>query len=355
MLKASLEREVAVGLVCGQCGGNRDARWRCRDCTLPDVLCRACMRGTHMNNPLHHIECWTGTHFRRAELKEVGVVVIIRHRATGMCETLQLERNLHEAIQIQMDAHDLTGTPPEVGEPAEEGTAAEGAGSESADPDDDAFEEYMNNIYREETEEDGDEDPHEYGVMLESGTCSVVHTNGLHRLHVVTCGCRGPEEAILDLVNCRMLPTSFSRLSTLFTTAVLDDFRLTNLECKASAYQYWQRLKRLTNPMEPDRVPDRYKELLRMSRLWRWMKKLKWAGFGQHPVRKATDAEAGELTIFCPACPQLGINIEADWIDDPIRWVPNLSLSHVLMCLFSDGSIVEYLWSTEISRPIISA
>ena len=153
----------------------------------------------------------------------------------------------------------------------------------------------MTGLYRNKNEEE-DEGPVEFSGRTErAGTCSVIHTNGLHQIRVVTCACRGPEDAILDLVNSRVLPTSFSRLSTLFTTAVLDDFRITNLECKASAYQYWQRLRRLTRPMEPDKVLHRYKELLRMSRLWRWMKKLKWAGFGQDPVRQASDAQPGRL------------------------------------------------------------
>jgi hypothetical protein len=57
-----------------------------------------------------------------------------------------------------------------------------------------------------------------------------------------------------------------------------------------------------------------------MSRIWRWMKKLKWAGYG-FPERKVTEVEKGELAIFCPACPQPGINLPDDWRDDPARQV----------------------------------
>jgi len=39
----------------------------------------------------------------------------------------------------------------------------------------------------------------------------------------------------LDLAYHRFLPTTFTKLSTMFTMAVLDDFRLANLECKILA------------------------------------------------------------------------------------------------------------------------
>ena len=101
---------------------------------------------------------------------------------------------------------------------------------------------------------------------------------------------------------------------------VLDDFRLANLECKASAYQYFQKLHCPSSPMFPEGVPSLYAELRRMSRIWRWMKKLKWAGFG-HKAQETTDANPGELANFCPACPQPGINVAEAWMDDPQKYL----------------------------------
>ena len=49
------------------------------------------------------------------------------------------------------------------------------------------------------------------------------------------------------------------------------------------------------------------------------MKKLKWAGYG-HTSADPMNPAAGELTIFCPACPQSGINFPTDWKDDPNRY-----------------------------------
>ncbi|KIO05537.1 hypothetical protein M404DRAFT_140741, partial [Pisolithus tinctorius Marx 270] len=55
---------------------------------------------------------------------------------------------------------------------------------------------------------------------------------------------------------------------------------------------------------------DRYRELMRVSRLWRDLKHRKWFGFGHD---KEQDPRQGELALFCPACPQPGINLPPDW------------------------------------------
>jgi len=112
--------------------------------------------------------------------------------------------------------------------------------------------------------------------------------------------------------------TSFKRIRTLFTTSVLDFFRYSNLEMKASAYQFFQLLRRVTMPFAPTEVVNFYQELRRLSRTWCWMKKLKWAGFG-HKQANVMKPGLGELSVFCPACPQPGINIADDWRRDPRR------------------------------------
>ncbi|KAF8814391.1 hypothetical protein BYT27DRAFT_7027880, partial [Phlegmacium glaucopus] len=147
----------------------------------------------------------------------------------------------------------------------------------------------------------------------------VVHVNSVHHIALVFCTCQGHESTHCDLMAERLLLTSFTCYRTVFTHAVLDDFRLSNLECKASAYQYFQKLRRYTSPMAPETVPNLYHELRRMSRVWRWMKKLKWAGFGDGD--KIIDPSPGELANFCPACPQPGINLAPDWNVDPNKYV----------------------------------
>ena len=146
----------------------------------------------------------------------------------------------------------------------------------------------------------------------------VLHTNGIHHLGLVTCSCHGQDTIALDLFACRLLPASFIRIRTIFTAQLMDYFRLCNLELKASAYQFYQLIRRLTLPMGQSEMVNLYHEFRRMSRLWRWMKKLKWAGYG-HNKQDYLNPPAGSLSIFCPTCPQPALNLPEDWKQDKNR------------------------------------
>ena len=138
------------------------------------------------------------------------------------------------------------------------------------------------------------------------------------RLHLLcTCSCHGADTIHANLMYCRLVPTTFTSYNTLFTVAVLDDFCISNLECKALAYQYFQKLRWQTCPMAPATCPNVYQELLRMSHLWWWLKKKKWAGHA-HQAQQTALAPA-ELANFCPACPQPSINLPADWSHDLLQ------------------------------------
>ncbi|KAI6041138.1 hypothetical protein EDC04DRAFT_2601888 [Pisolithus marmoratus] len=106
----------------------------------------------------------------------------------------------------------------------------------------------------------------------------------------------------------RLFPASISKPKTAFTFSVLDHFLIDALECKTSAMSFYQKLKRFTNNALPER--DRYRELMRVSWLWRDLKHRKWFGFG-HDMEQ--DPGDGGLALFCPACPQPGVNLPADW------------------------------------------
>ena len=116
---------------------------------------------------------------------------------------------------------------------------------------------------------------------------------------------------------------------------MLDNFLRDNVECGTAAMNYFSKLRRITSNVFPHLVPvcepskdkvdelnapqDRYRELMRSARIWRLLKLLKWSGTGhlspaeqlqpqtlQRPDR--TDGQ-GDLVLFCPACPQPGINL----------------------------------------------
>ena len=146
----------------------------------------------------------------------------------------------------------------------------------------------------------------------------IIHTNGVHHIALVSCPCCTNDQIPLDLMYARFVPTSFKHVRTLFSTDVLDYFHYSSLELKASAYQFFQLLCQ-TSPMAPADVVDFYYELCQLSYTWWWMKKLKWAGFA-HTDADPMKLAQGQLGVFCPACPQAGINISDGWARDNDRF-----------------------------------
>jgi hypothetical protein len=369
ILGALLARDAMPHETCCSGCGKSVGRWRCRDCTSAKLLCRACMRATHFPNPFHRIECWTGIYFRKAALWEVGVYLNLNHhQAPTVCHNLKWQMDILETFQKVKDERDhLENDPTPLTRPDENTSDYSGPApdTEQEGAEDESVMKMLDKMLQEHNpecvEEDDDELGHDPEADIEdndagaagfvnyippyatvpdpadSGTADhmqqapqqdalnnryvrVVHTNGIHHIALVCCTCRGHDNIASDLFYARLVPASFARIRTIFTTAVLDHFRLCNLEMRSSAYQFYQMLRRVTMPMNPASVVNLYHELRRLSRLWRWVKKLKWAGYGQRPGDPIMP-QPGELAEVCPACPQAGINIPDDWRDDPNRWV----------------------------------
>ncbi|KAG1836783.1 hypothetical protein DFJ58DRAFT_719005 [Suillus subalutaceus] len=135
---------------------------------------------------------------------------------------------------------------------------------------------------------------------------TVVDKSGVHSLSICYCHCPGALSRDMQLFQAGVFPASFTRLKTAFTFAVLDDFLLDNLECGTSAMNYYSKIHRLTSSIFPLMVPDHYRELMRAARQWRQCKLYKWHGL----AHKDDQPKDGDLALFCPACPQLGINLD---------------------------------------------
>lgn len=330
------------------------------------------MRGSHRQSPFHRIECWTGSYFRRAALWEVGTYILIEHHSdVSVCDGLKFQVEYLEGLQVKQDQEEqrklseiitatatgtgmgpapgtwtqttATMTPEDDANDFEKDTRAAGAGDWLETEDEDGDNDFLDggdDTNGDNTETDvhgfapylaGADAAAEYDIEtgrsdrmrpgadpLNNTYVRVVHTNGIHHLAMVTCLCRGEHHIPLDLVACRLLPASLTRIRTLFTTALMDYFRLCNLELKASAYQFYQLIRRLTRPVGNAEIINLYHEFRRTSRFWRWMKKLKWAGYGnnnQDPLQPPP----GSLANYCPTCPQPGVNLPEDWKSDQNR------------------------------------
>ena len=340
-------------------------------------MCRGCMRKCHKENPLHRLEQWNGQFFRPAEQWEVGTYLLVPHHNRKLpCDIIKSQEVFLEMLEQRKDSdeqeklnlqlptsYSQTKTPPTNNLTPANITLDGDIEMSNVDvnPDDVEDEEFMkylqklrdgdagpadeddNNTLVDDDVEDNIEEKelgdilHHYlpdeampnyegGVEIGSaqrviGTyVRLVHTNGIHNIAMVSCSCQGDDHLPNDLLAARLLPASFERIRTIFTAQLLDYFRLSNLEVKCSAFQFYHLLQRLTNPSDPAIVVDLYREFRRMSRIWRWMKRLKWAGYGNNN-KMASDVQPGELSVFCPACPQPTVNIPENWKEDPARYL----------------------------------
>lgn len=367
LLAASLSREALADedKQCRHCDKGNLAVWRCRDCLMGIPMCRSCIRRNHKANPFHRMEQWNGKFFRPAEQWEVGMYLLIPHRNRNLpCDTNKKQEFFLEILEEKRDANEqkrlkvnsgptvtststsgpnmsswdaeFPNTPADV---EMEDVEMPNTGGRLQDDGDEIFMRYLQELRDGESGRDLDDDMFKEDDEVEDNIedeesevpipkaqrvvgkyVRVVHTNGIHVISMLSCDCHGSDDLASDLLASRLLPTSFERIRTIFSAQLLDYFRLSNLETKASAYHFYHLLQRLTTPMDPGSVVNLYREFRRMSRIWRWMKRLKWAGYGT-TNKKSSEVSPGELSVFCPACPQPGINIPDNWKEDKARYV----------------------------------
>ena len=190
---------------------------------------------------------------------------------------------------------------------------------------------------------------------LQCPILTVVDTTGVHELRTRFCRCHPLTSNPLhtQLINMGLYPSSMERTRTVFTFRVLHHYDLTNLEGKTSAWQYYSTLRRLSSNVFPDVVVDRYRELMRALRQWRDLASRRRAGL---PMEKERQLEPGGLALFCPACPQPGVNLPVNWKDDPEQYVPSFSSTskhHSEIITISGGSLHVLSLATETSSKII--
>ncbi|KAF9230988.1 hypothetical protein BU15DRAFT_56673, partial [Melanogaster broomeanus] len=140
---------------------------------------------------------------------------------------------------------------------------------------------------------------------------TVVDTTGIHIWNITYCNC--PDAGAIHF---QLFSASITNPRTVFTFRVLDDFLRDNVECGTSTMNYFSKLHHITSSAFPHLVVDRYRELMRVARQWRLLKTLKWNGYG---IGDDSPGQ-GELALFCPACPQPGINVPVEPGNDFTHW-----------------------------------
>ena len=169
---------------------------------------------------------------------------------------------------------------------------------------------------------------------------TVIHINGVHEHCIRFCKCQGVISEHEQLFCHRLFSSTFDRPETAFTLDLLEYYTIDSMECKTSAQSFFQKLRRVTNNAFPEEVPvrlkfylldspskltfekkNRYQELIRVSRQMRKLQVSK--RFGEV---YGVSSSPGSLTLFCPSCPQPGINLPPDWEDLP-SWVTRRTIT----------------------------
>ncbi|KAF8235161.1 hypothetical protein L208DRAFT_1011636, partial [Tricholoma matsutake] len=85
---------------------------------------------------------------------------------------------------------------------------------------------------------------------------TIVNISGVHNMWIKWCNCPNAQaKQESHLLQMHLFPASYKNIKTLFTFKVLDDARLSNLECKTITYQYYAKLWCITSLMFPNAMP----------------------------------------------------------------------------------------------------
>ncbi|KAJ7358033.1 hypothetical protein DFH08DRAFT_687643, partial [Mycena albidolilacea] len=162
---------------------------------------------------------------------------------------------------------------------------------------------------------------HRHGEVCEMSITAhkkflVIYTNGIHNVAVDFCGC--VDESIVGLRRQQLLrrlwyPATHEEPQTCTTFRALELFHVMTLQGKVTTYDFYTGLEKLTTKSGLVKVKDWYKAFMRTMRQWRHLVMLKRGGRGNDGDHLVAETKPGELAVVCPACPQPGVNLPANW------------------------------------------
>ncbi|EEB93980.1 hypothetical protein MPER_07292, partial [Moniliophthora perniciosa FA553] len=97
--------------------------------------------------------------------------------------------------------------------------------------------------------------------------------------------------------------------SGLFPASVKDP----NLQAKISDYDFYTTLRRLTDNVFTSEVDDQYQAFMIVTRIWRYIVTRIQLGQENNIDKHFPHRPAGTLMLYCPACPDPGINMKGKW------------------------------------------
>ncbi|TCD62264.1 hypothetical protein EIP91_007122 [Steccherinum ochraceum] len=110
------------------------------------------------------------------------------------------------------------------------------------------------------------------------------------------------------LIDNGFWPGSWTIPQTAFTFGVMDMHEQMTRQAQMSTLDFWEYLRRRTDIVRQDDLPDRYRELLTAAREWQCLGMAKRQG-----LDSLHDLQYGSLAVVCPACPQVTKNMDPGW------------------------------------------
>ncbi|KAH9007925.1 hypothetical protein EDB84DRAFT_1447239 [Lactarius hengduanensis] len=303
---------------CSVCHEHGDIK--CPDCVGAPLFCKSCCVKVHRHSPFHRPLLWTATHYTPVSLHSLGYVLFFGHAGEPCPQTVEGIRaaeeshgkeNMHtrhksssslRSVQEELESLHISNQPP-----TPQGTRKPDGVTTTPIISDTLFD--YPDIPLDSVDGFPDQTQREPSG---NRVLTIVDRSGIFEIEAVFCVCSEKDNQDEQLLQSGLFPATFKQIRSLFTFSVLDDFLNDNLECKTTAQQYYSKLQSLTSRMFPSLVP-----LLRTSRQWRDLKSRMEQGLGHQSEEAAPD---GSMAIFCPACPQPGINLPNDW---KTRYEPN--------------------------------
>ncbi|KAJ7460424.1 hypothetical protein B0H11DRAFT_1924017 [Mycena galericulata] len=138
---------------------------------------------------------------------------------------------------------------------------------------------------------------------------TVVDGNGIHSTRLAFCGCREqPPNKIRQLMRSRLFPATTKDPHTAFTVNMLKEFQMHNFESKKAAYDYLGAIRRLSDDSFTADVANPYAAFLRVVRVFNYLTLKKRCGQFHGIDILIPHRPVGNLLVWCPACPEPGLN-----------------------------------------------
>lgn len=174
---------------------------------------------------------------------------------------------------------------------------------------------------------------------------TIVDLTGVYKVDVVICGCELSEgvQPYRQLFREGWYPATGKHPESAVTFELLDFYRRFKVIGAVPVRVFVDVLEEMADPWQIDLSDDRYRIVGRLLRQWAFMQRVIRSGI-QHDSGLET-ATSGALAVRCWACPQMGINLPANWKEVVDRYVLILWLCAERLSNYS---------SSYIHRPILA-